>query len=297
MAGRVLLTGATGLIGRECVAPLIAAGFEVVALSRSGRPVGGARGMACDLLDPQARRDAVARVAPSHLLHLAWTDAADRWRSAANLDWVAATLGLVRDFAEAGGRRAVLVGSCAEYDWSRPILSEDSPLGPATLYGAAKARTGQLLVAAAGALDLSLAWARPFFCYGPRETPGRLLGDLVQGLRAGRPVEVSDGGQVRDYLYTVDLGEALAAVLMSGMDGAVNVASGSGTRVGDLIAEVAGQMGRPDLVRWGARARPVGDPERLVADTTRLTAATGFRPRHDLAAGVAALMRAEGLRP
>lgn len=297
MAGRVLLTGATGLIGRECVAPLIAAGFEVVALSRSGRAVRGARGLACDLLDPKARRDEVACVAPSHLLHLAWTDAADRWRSAANLDWAAATLGLARDFAEAGGRRAVLVGSCAEYDWSQPILSEDSPLGPATLYGAAKARTGQLLVAAARALGLSLAWARPFFCYGPRETPGRLLGDLVQGLRAGRPVEVTDGGQLRDYLYTADLGEALAAVLTSGMDGAVNVASGSGTAVRDLIAEVAGQMGRPDLVRWGARARPVGDPDRLVADTTRLTAATGFRPRHDLAAGVAALLRAEGLRP
>ena len=291
MAGRVLLTGATGLIGRASVAPLVARGFEVLALSRSGRGVGDVPGIACDLLDAQDRRRAVGRAAASHLLHLAWTDGPDRWTSAANLDWAAATLALARDFATAGGDRAVMAGSCAEYDWSGPVLSEDTDLAPATLYGAAKARTGQLLVAAAPATGLSLAWARPFFVYGPGEPPGRLLGDLVRGLAAGRPVEVTDGLQVRDYLFAADLGEALAALLASPLEGPVNVASGEGTQVRDLIAEVAGQMQRRELIRWGARPRPAGDPPRIVADTGRLRQATGFRPRFSLADGVAELLR------
>lgn len=295
MARRVLLTGATGLVGRATVGPLAARGFDVVALSRSGRTVGAVAGVACDLLDPTDRARAVRAAGASHLLHLAWADGPDRWTSPANLDWAAATLGLVRDFAAGGGKRATLVGSCAEYDWSQPVLSEDTVILPATLYGAAKARTGQLSLAAAPALGLSVAWARPFFVYGPGEARGRLLGDLVRGLSAGLPVDVTDAEQVRDYLFVNDLGEALAGLVDGPFEGAVNVASGQGTRVRALIAEVGARMGRADLIRWGARPRPAGDPPELVADVARLRAATGFRPTYDLAAGVAELLRMEGL--
>jgi nucleoside-diphosphate-sugar epimerase len=123
--GRVLVTGATGLIGRHLAAPLAARGYEVVTLSRH-------RGDLCgDLIaDPEGVAE---RAGADHLLHLAWHDApTGRWTAAENLDWVVATLRLLRAFARHGGRRAVLVGSCAEYDWSGAgRLSETAPLRPA----------------------------------------------------------------------------------------------------------------------------------------------------------------------
>ncbi|MCY1125275.1 NAD(P)-dependent oxidoreductase [Frigidibacter sp. RF13] len=295
----VLLTGATGLIGRQTVGPLRAAGFHVLAASRAGGDVPGAEGVALDCLDRAAVRACLDRHRPSHLLHLAWHDGAkDRWTSPANLDWLGATLDLLRGFAASGGRRAVLVGSCAEYDWSlaaRGPLAEDAPLRPATLYGAAKAATGIAAVAAAPALDLSLAWARPFFCYGPGEAEGRLFGDLIAGLRARRAVDCTDGLQRRDFLMTGDLGRALAALLASPVEGPVNVASGEAPEVREVIMAFAGAVGAADLVRLGARPRPADDPPLIRADIARLRGEVGFAPAHDLASGVAATLRAEGL--
>ncbi|MEZ5887455.1 MAG: NAD(P)-dependent oxidoreductase [Paracoccaceae bacterium] len=298
-APTVLLTGATGLIGRQAVGPLRAAGFRVLAASRAGGEVAGAEGVALDCLDRAAVRACLERHRPSHLLHLAWHDGArDRWSAPANIDWVGATLDLLRAFAAAGGKRAVLVGSCAEYDWSaaaRAPLAEDAPLGPATLYGAAKAATGIAAVAAASALGLSLAWARPFFCYGPGEPEGRLFGDLIAGLRAGRAVDCTDGLQRRDFLMTEDLGRALAALVASTAEGPVNVASGEAPEVREVIVAFASAMGCPELIRLGARPRPAGDPPLIRADIARLRDEVGFRPVHDLASGVAATLRAEGL--
>jgi len=236
MESTVLLTGATGLIGRQTIAPLQKLGFKVLAGSRSGEDVGGAEGVALDILDPaQPRHD----------------HPVDRWTSPANLDWAAATLRLVRDFSEAGGKRVVAAGTCAEYEWGDAILTEASPLKQNSLYGAAKATTGMSLKAAAATLGVSLAWARIFFCYGPGEPKGRLLGDLIKGIAVGETVDCTDGLQERDFLHTGDIGRALAAILASDVEGAINVASGEATPVKDLIGAVAGQMGHPLLLTSG----------------------------------------------
>ncbi|MBS0564834.1 MAG: NAD(P)-dependent oxidoreductase [Proteobacteria bacterium] len=292
MSARLLLTGATGLIGTHAAEALALAGYDVVTVGRSA-PAGPHPHLRADLLDAAERRAAVRAAGATHLLHLAWQGEGDRWNGAANLDWAAATIALVREFAEAGGSRAVCVGSCAEYDWAEPLLSETSPLRPRTLYGQAKAATGTLLTGAAPVLGLSLAWARIFFCYGPGEPRGRLLGDLVHGLRQGERVACTDGRQERDFLHTADVGRALAAVLRSALQGAVNIGGGRATPVRQLIETAAGLIGRPDLIDLGARPRPPGDPDRLVADTARLSA-TGFAPRFDLRSGLAdAITRTE----
>lgn len=281
---RVLLTGATGLIGRHCIGPLEDAGFAVVTASREAGD---------DLLaDPEG---VVARAGADRLVHLAWYDGArDRWSSPSNLDWVGASLRLLRAFAAAGGRRAVMAGSCAEYDWTGPgRLTEDAPLRPATLYGAAKAATGIAAVAGGKALGVSLAWARIFFVYGAGEPEGRLFGDLIRGLAAGREVACTDGLQRRDFLHAADVGRALAAVLRSPVEGPVNIGSGHAVQVREMIGAIARQMGRADLVRLGARPRPAGDPPLIEAGVSRLAGETGFRPLYDTTTGIRAVLQSE----
>jgi nucleoside-diphosphate-sugar epimerase len=297
-ARHVLLTGASGLIGRQCVPALIEAGYRVTVLSRGGEAPNGAQALKVDLLDHASTRAAVGQAQATHLLHLAWhAGTKDRWTTPANLDWVSATFALVQAFAAAGGKRAVCVGSCAEYDWSAETLREDTPLRPATLYGAAKAAAGLALTKAAPSLDISLAWARVFFCYGSGEPPGRLFGDLVKGLKAGEPVNCTDGEQRRDFMHTADIASALTVLLSGGVEGPVNVASGQAIPVRDLIMEAANQVGRPDLIRLGAIQRPATDPAVLAADVSRLTSEAGFSPRYTLKAGVAQVLAAEKAKP
>lgn len=295
MSGTVLLTGATGLIGRQTIAPLTALGFEVLAASRSGTHVNGATPIAVDLLDADAVQTLFDGRSISHLLHLAWHDhPRDRWSSPANLDWAAASLRLVRAFAAAGGKRVVAAGTCAEYEWGDRVLSETSPLKQNSLYGAAKATTGMALTSAASVMGLSLAWARIFFCYGPGEPKGRLLGDLIEGISAGETVDCTDGLQERDFLHTADIGRALAATLASTVDGPINIASGQATPVRSLIEAVSCQMGHPDRVKLGARPRPADDPPRVVADVRRLQNEVGFTPRFNIQTGVADVLKAQG---
>lgn len=296
-APRILVTGAGGLIGRAAVPALARAGFAVIAAGREAAlPPGAAEAVAADLLAPGGPERLVQAARASHLLHLAWAGGRDRWGGAANLDWAAASLALFRAFAEAGGQRILGAGSCAEYDWGAgPVLAEDAPLRPATLYGAAKAATGSLLLAAAPALGVSAAWARIFFVWGPGEPEGRLLGDLVAGLRAGRPVETTDGLQERDFLHVDDLGAGLALLAGSALRGAVNLGSGEALAVRAIVLGLARGAGREELVRLGLRPRPAGDPPRLVADVTRARAELGFRPRLGLAEGIADILAREGL--
>ena len=293
MTSRVLLTGASGLIGSRCAPALQAAGFDVVVASHSGKAaLPGVETLQADLLDRQQVSDLVRRARASHLLHLAWHNGAkDRWVSERNLDWVAATFHLVREFASAGGKRAVGVGSCAEYDWSGDgVYTETSNIAPATLYGAAKAAAGLALTRAEPALGLSLAWARVFFCYGPGEPRGRLMGDLIHGLAAGERVSCTDGLQVRDFMHTDDVAAALAVLVRSGIGGAVNIGTGAPVAVKTLIGEVAHQIGRPDLVEFGAIPRPATDPPLIQADIGRLTNEVEFRPRISLTDGVKATL-------
>ncbi|MFZ1663227.1 MAG: hypothetical protein WAT77_14845, partial [Paracoccaceae bacterium] len=63
----------------------------------------------------------------------------------------------------------------------------------------------------------------------------------------------------------------------------------------DVIMALARDLGHPERVNLGARTRPAGDPPLIEADVTRLTTEVGFRPMHDLASGVRATLRAEGV--
>jgi len=181
----------------------------------------------------------------------------------------------------------VVAGSCAEYDWGFETLIEgQTPLKPATLYGAAKASANELLRFAAPQLALSLVWGRVFFCYGPGEPAGRLISDVVTGLLAGRPVDCTAGHQIRDYMHVADVGCAFADLVDSDFDGSVNIASGTGMRLRDLVGIAANLIGRADLVRFGAKPVPTGEPVRLVADVNHLNRAIGFRPRYEPETGM-----------
>ena len=121
---RVLVTGAGGFIGRHGIEPLRAAGYDVYAVF-SNKPVranepAGVQARRVDLLDPAQIDSLIESVRPTHLLHFAWIATPGLyWTSAENYRWLEASQYLLRSFKEHGGKRAVMAGSCAEYDWSR----------------------------------------------------------------------------------------------------------------------------------------------------------------------------------
>jgi nucleoside-diphosphate-sugar epimerase len=196
------------------------------------------------------------------------------------LRWVEASLRLLRTFAGCGGRRAVLAGSCAEYEWQAQTTCSErqTPCRPATMYGASKHALHLVAERYAEQTGLSLAWGRVFFVFGPHEHPARLGGSVARALALGEHARCSHGEQLRYFLYSEDLAEAFVALLSSPVEGPVNLASGRATRIRDLVRALADAADRPDLVRLGALRASPDEPTELLADVGRLRDEVGWTP-------------------
>jgi nucleoside-diphosphate-sugar epimerase len=305
---RVLLTGAGGFIGRHALDVLLEENHEVHAVCRDVRKLPReAIAHELDLLHPGAVETLARELQPTHLLHLAWYAVPGAfWSAPENERWIDASLRLLRAFGEAGGTRAVLAGTCAEYAWGEALLREQAtglepatalesatpempatPLEPATLYGACKHATHIAAKAVAEQLNVSLAWGRVFFLYGPGEARGRLVGDVARALLAGEDFPTTDGRQLRDFMHVRDVASAFAQLLEADLCGPINIASGAPLAVGDLVRLIAAQTGDIERVRFGALERRPGEPDSIVADVARLGGELGFTPAIELQAGVA----------
>jgi nucleoside-diphosphate-sugar epimerase len=277
---RVLVTGGQGIIGRHAVAELLRQGADVHALGRT-QPQAlpqGVRWHSHDLLidDPAPL---LARMKPQALLHLAWvTEHGKFWHSPANLDWAAASLKLTRAFAEAGGTRLVASGTCAEYDWRAlgdgVCREQVTPLGSPFLYGAAKDGFRRIAEAYCSASGISFAWGRIFLVYGEGEPAARLVPSVIDALLAGKRACVSHGMQRRDLMSTADCGRAFAQLLLSDVQGALNIASGQPVALREVIELIRAALGGE--VEYGAVVASAGEPPVLVAEVARLAKEVGF---------------------
>lgn len=285
---RVLVTGATGLVGRRVCEALTIRKMDVHAASKTGLSVPGTVPHAADVTDDHARRELLQAVRPEIVVHAAWVTEHDAyWRSPLNLAWTSSTVSLAADALACGVRRLVGIGTCAEYEWGSdaPLSETASPLVPSTLYGACKDATRRVLEAYGRETGLSIAWARLGMLYGPGENPARFVASLASAFAAGLPARMSTGRVTRDYMHVRDVGAAVAALAASNVEGPVNIGAGRPTRLVEMGHLMARLSGRPDLLEVGALPDRQGEPRSIILDLTRLTNEVGFKPTVELEQG------------
>jgi nucleoside-diphosphate-sugar epimerase len=288
---RVLLTGATGFIGRNSIPFLLQKNYEIHAISSKDQYSDGQLTWhKVDLLDPLQVAQVCSKIKPTHLLHFAWYAVHGKfWNAKENLDWVAASLSLLKQFSEQGRKRVVIAGTCAEYDWSHGngMCHEDfTPRKPASLYGTCKAALHQIVESFSKEAGLSAAWGRIFHLYGPNEHPGRFVSAVIRKLLSKEEIPCSDGNQKRDFLHVEDVASAFVTLLDSDLQGAINIASGVPTALKDVSKMIADKIGDHHLVKLGALPCPANHPLLLIADASRLTKELGWKPRYDLESGL-----------
>lgn len=279
---RVLVTGSTGFFGSRAVRALQLRGDTVY---RVGRSAAGKDAFPVDLLAGASARTLLARLQPTHVLHLAWTAEPNAfWTDPRNLDWCSATLALARAAVECGVTRFVAAGSSAEYTWSGERLTEQSERHPTTLYGTAKTFTYELLSIFFRQAALSFAWGRPFFAYGAGEPGEKLISWSARELLAGRDVELVAGANRLDFIHVDDVVAAFIALLDSTETGDFNIGSGSSRTVSEAVAEIASVLGHGHV-----SAARHHRPQSVCADITKITA-LGWTPRVELRDGISEIL-------
>jgi nucleoside-diphosphate-sugar epimerase len=286
---RVLLTGASGFIGKHCIAPLKARGYDVHAVSSRDVPTDAAvTWHRANLLDRSTAAGLVRDVAPTHLLHLAWYVVPGKLISSpVNYDWVTSSLELVRQFCDQGGTRVVGCGSAYEYDWNYGYCGEQrTPATPNTVYGACKQALHLLVQALTDQAGVSSAWGRAFFLYGPEEQPDRLVASVIRSVLRGEPARCSHGRQIRDYMHVQDVATGMVALLDSDVRGIVNICSGQAATLREIVTGIGSVLQRPELIHLGAIPARANDAPLVVGDNTRLRQEVGWNQEFDLDSGL-----------
>lgn len=268
----VLLTGATGFVGRHTLAELLARGHRVETWSRREAIATHARHAAhvADLLEPRTFRerrerfDAVLHLAAHAVPHARWTEVMrdENVRACENL------LAHVREHAPRA--RFVLASSAAVYASSREPLGEDAALGARGLYGASKL----LCEERARASGLELSIARLFNQIGPGMPAGLAVSDLCERLARGDdPLVMQGADSTRDFLDVRDGARALAAILEAPRAGTWNVGSGVGRTLSELARGLCAALAIERRIEFRAR-----EPDAIVARIEKARAELGWAP-------------------
>lgn len=289
---RVLVTGASGFVGRQTLDKLTTLGYEVHALhsptSSSGEVLPGVTWHALDLLDAKEVSFFMANLKPTHMLHYAWFAVPGQYlHSPMNAQWLQASIHLMNEFALHGGKRFVGAGTCFEYDGTYGYCRETlTPLSADSIYGVCKDATRRVLESLADNLGVDFAWGRIFFLYGPHEYESRLVSSVIRALLNNEPAECSAGTQIRDFMHVEDVAAGFAALLNSSVQNSVNICTGEAIKIKDVTLTIAELLDAQDLLHLGALPMRPNEPPMLIGDPSRLRDELGFTAKYDLTAGL-----------
>ncbi len=285
---KVLITGGTGFIGSQVVQELLNRGYEVHSLvfPPFAPEQKNLFQYEMDLMDKNAVDVFLKKNPFEKLIHLAWYVGPKCQTSALNIDWLEASLHLIKSFHHSGGKTVLIAGSMSEYDFSYGLCREDeTPLRPLSLYGQAKAALYETLKKFCAFTDLKLKWARLFNLYGPNEKPARLMPSVINAMLKGEDVKVSPCTQTQNYLYVSDAAEAIVDFLESDVTGAVNIAADTAIRLRDIVEKIKELTGFKKNILYGAIPAAF-DQQFLSGDNTRLTKEVGWHQKTGLEDGL-----------
>jgi len=293
---RVLVTGATGFVGRHLCNALAAAEHEAIAV---GGPRDRTPGHILDLADAAGIERLLDAVRPEAIVHLAGqafvpVSLADPLGTVdVNAVGTARLLEAVRGVQTSAGVpvRTLVVSSAEVYGIHRPErmpLDESTPLLPANPYAASKAAAEAFALAWGRSYELDIVVARPFNHIGPGQDERFAVAAFARQLAAiaagGPPVmHVGNLTAQRDFLDVRDVCEAYVALLAYGKGGEVyNICSGHAVRIQEVLRQLITIAHVPVEVREDPERMRPSDLPILVGYASKLRAATGWEPRRTL---------------
>lgn len=290
---RVLVTGATGLIGQELIKPLQDQGFDVYATTRRGVYENKNVHWFCmDLFDEYSINLIMRDVKPKYLLNMAWCTRGDYLNSVVNYQFMNTGMNLLHYFNENGGKRAVFAGTCFEYKFKDEPLKETDELDCGkTVYTFCKNKLRETSEDFCNKHNINFGWGRIFYVYGKNEDKSRLTGMVIDKLSRNEQVVITSGNLQKDYMYSKDIANAFTCFLDTNVNGVVNICSGKAVYIRDYVMKIANIMGKENLVVFKDRAD--SQPKIIVGDNSRLKKQVGYVYNPDMCVALKEIVKGQ----
>ncbi len=276
----VLVTGATGFVGRHVVERLLA--------------TGGVRGIATARTEPSADQigwlsdvvfiphdiaadsvgiDLFAHFSkPDAVIHLAWSGLPD-YKSMAHVDtyWLQHYRFLTNLLAN-GLTDLTVTGTCLEYGLQSGCLTEDGPTRPTTAYGLAKDSLRKALDLFLTGRTVSFKWMRLFYMHGRGQNPKSLLAQVEAAAgRGDTTFNMSNGEQLRDYLPVSDVATYISqTACQQAVTGVINCCSGRPVAVRTFVERFMQERQYRLTLNLGYYPYPDYEPLAFWGDSTKL---------------------------
>ena len=284
MKKQVLITGGTGFIGQNVVNQLLTRGYEVHSLVYPEQEELIQYEM--NLLDSKSVEEFFKEHHFENLIHLAWYVGKGCQTSDINLDWVSASLNILKSFQKNGGIKVLMAGSVSEYDYSYGYLDEaKTPLNNEFLYGKSKAAVYSLAKEFCLRNSIDFKWARIFNVYGPNERKERLMPAVILSMLNGEDVRVSTCEKFQDYLHVADMARGIVALFESNISDAVNICSGKPVQLKTIVEKIAELTDFKGKILWGAVPTYFEEPL-VVGNNNKLKNEVLFTPQYSLEDGL-----------
>lgn len=276
---KVLITGASGFVGRQTVeAALKKLDWEVHAVVSGMNPYAFQNGVQvhiANLSDSKQCESLIQEVKPDIIIHLAWSVGDNRREcSIQNLIWVENSLRLLRLFFRHGGQRFVFAGSRTEY--GEPTRQSEKWTVPKTrcIYGESKYAFEQICENFCAQKGYGFVSARIFTVYGEKEHRCfPLIPAAIDTFSKGQNFLCREPDTVWDFIHVEDAANALIQIATSNYCGIVNVGSGKPHVLRNVCTEIAEKMGHPELLSFSEN----GNASILVADPAVLRDKIGYQ--------------------
>ena len=234
---KLLITGSTGFIGKSLINLFLTKKYKIFALTRKNIKNKNINYIKSDLFDHTKIKKIIKKIKPNYLIHLAWEANPKKFhQSGTNFKWLHSSLNLYYNFCKYGGRRALLIGSCAEYNFNKKILKEDFiKKTDHTRYSLCKETFLDHAYKISKKFNTQLIWARLFWIYGINQKRGRLIPDLIYSAKKSKKIIVKNPSSIVNLLNVKDVCIALYKMFESNITGIVNIADKKNIKVIDIV--------------------------------------------------------------
>ena len=204
---------------------------------------------------------------------------------------VTGSLNVAQAALQNGARRVVHTSTSEVYGSARTVpITEAHPIEPQSPYAASKAAADKLMDAWHRTYELPSTIVRPFNTYGPHQSARAVIPTIISQALAGDTLKLGSLHPRRDLTLVTDTvsGFLAAAEAPAAVGRTLQLGTGHDVSIADVVEMVGEVLGRTLEVELDeARVRPAqSEVERLISDPALALELTGWRPEHDLRAGL-----------